>query len=173
MQHPPDREYDPKYMRKKDMSLSGKVSLWGCISAQGLGQFAFYDDPLNAEGYVSILKNNLKNSYSKLFTPGAWFFQHDNWAVHRAAPTRTHLFTTGIEVLKWPPYSPDLNPIENLWNDLKRRVYARHPKTIVQLKKFIMAEWKATTVQYASNLCRSMPVRLELLVANGGHRVKY
>ena len=78
-----------------------------------------------------------------------------------------------IDLIDWPAWSPDLNPIENLWNDLKRRVYAHHPQTMEELEDFIGIEWQATDINFMSHICKSMPHRLQLLRDNHGHKISY
>ena len=76
-------------------------------------------------------------------------------------------------MLDWPPYSPDLNPIENLWNDVKRRVEKRNAKNVAQLKLALEEEWKATEQAYITKLVHSMPTRCQLVVTKKGWMTGY
>ena len=69
--------------------------------------------------------------------------------------------------------SGHLNPIENLWNVLKARVYARFPQTMEELEEFIREEWAATDLNFISRICRNMPRRLQLVIENNGHKISY
>ena len=75
-----------------------------------------------------------------------------------------------INVLEWPAYSPDMNPTENIFGILARRVYMnnRQYDDVDQLKSSIEKEWKALETEFLQKLVDSMPNRLfELTKANG------
>jgi len=172
VQRPVGAALDPKYTLKTER-LKGKVSLWGCICAGGLGHAELYVDSLDARRYQSILALNLVNSAHQFWPRGQWWFQQDNWTVHTAGTSQAWFHNHGIDLIDWPAWSPDLNPIENLWNDLKRRVYAHHPQTMEELEEWIGKEWAATDLNFISHICRSMPQRLQLLRDNNGHKISY
>ena len=71
--------------------------------------------------------------------------------------------------------SPDLNPIENLWNIVKTRVEERMPKNISELETFMMEEWENTSDIVLINLVELMKKRCKLIIiiANNGERIPY
>ena len=83
------------------------------------------------------------------------------------------LFGKEVQTLDFPPYSPDLNPIENLWNDLKRRVEQHNATDIEQLEQHLGDEWQATSTDFLANLVDSMPSRCKAVIASEGHLTKY
>jgi hypothetical protein len=165
---------DAKYLAQKPQPrLEGAVWLWGCFCADGLGHAELYDGTLDAAWYQRLLSLNLVKSAHTFWPIGQWWYQQDNASPHTAGTTRAWFHNHGVDVIDFPPWSGDLNPIENLWNDLKRRVYARHPQTMEELELFIREEWAATSLDYCRHTCLSMPRRLRMLIENKGHKVRY
>jgi hypothetical protein len=76
-------------------------------------------------------------------------------------------------MIDFPAYSPDLNPMENLWNDIARRVESRPASTIEQLQDVIAEEWEATDVNLLHKLARSMPDRCQAVIDAKGDHIKY
>lgn len=93
--------------------------------------------------------NAFRDPVSKKAVPrGHWIFMQDGAKAHTAKDTLKMLADKGVNTLSnWPPHSPDLNPIENLWHTLKQRVARRTPTTQAQLNAAVRAEWKALTLE--------------------------
>ena len=78
-----------------------------------------------------------------------------------------------VETLNWPPNSPDLNPIENLWGILKVAVSKRFPTTKEQLVEAISLEWENLSSETVQNLILSMPKRIKEVLKNKGQKCNY
>lgn len=169
---PRGRAFDPEFVDEQPR-LQGAVWLWGCFCANGLGHAELYEGTLDAVKYQRILSLNLVKSAHTFWPSGQWWYQQDNASPHTAGTSRAWFHTHGVDLIDFPPWSSDLNPIENLWNDLKRRVYAHHPKTMDELEHWIAKEWVATELDYCKRTCLSLPYRLQLVVASKGHKIKY
>ncbi|GFU66957.1 transposable element Tc3 transposase [Trichonephila clavipes] len=68
---------------------------------------------------------------------------NDNARPHRTLAVEELLESEDITRMDWPAYSPDLNPIEHVWNALGRRIAARlhHPENTQKLKQMLIEEW--------------------------------
>ena len=99
-------------------------------------------------------------------------FQHDNARPHVARVCQDFLANNNIVPLDWPPYSPDLSPIEHLWDELDRRVRRRRntPNTLRQLQTALLEEWENIPMKKINALVNSMQRRIRAVInARGGH----
>lgn len=108
-------------LRRKRHSGGGGLMVHGLISLGGKFEVRRVDGYINAEKYIQILDEII--IYIKNKRNSNFILMHDNAPPHRARITKDFLDNKRIERLNWPPYSPDLNIIENLWGILSQKVY--------------------------------------------------
>lgn len=150
------------------------LMVWGCISATGPACIEILRGNVDARRYVDILSTNLIPYIDSvpLATLPSSSFQHDNAPPHRAWFTRRFLEEEGITVPAWPPLSPDLNPIEDVWALMKKEVRRKRPHTLADLEDSIRASWvRVVTPRLCERLYASMKIRLDQVIARkGGHQ---
>ena len=102
-------------------------------------------------------------------------FEQDGATAHKSK-TNTFLLNALFKNGGWiqnPPNSPDLAyPIETVWAIIKPRVKRRDPKTIEELKKFLMEEWNSIPKDMVQNLCRGYLERVKKVVEIEGGRIE-
>ena len=98
--------------------------------------------------------------------------QQDNARPHVARICRDYLQAQHVDPLEWPPYSPDLSPIEHLWDEIDRRIRRRPqaPQNLQQLTDAIIEEWDRLPQRKINTLVLSMHKRIRAAtLARGGH----
>lgn len=103
------------------------------------------------------------------------YFQHDGAPSHTAKSVTKWLDDHDVQIVgPWPGSSPDLNPIENLWVQMKRKVAACNPSSADHLKDIVRRVWVTeTSPEACRTLARSMPRRIARVLAAKGHGTKY
>ncbi|GFW18004.1 transposable element Tcb2 transposase [Trichonephila clavipes] len=96
----------------------------------------------------------------------------DNARPHRARIVEEYLEDHGLERMEWPARSPDLNPIEHLWDNLGREVAALNPppRSLHELKQGLLCVWSSLPIPVSDNLINSMGNRCrQCIQVRGGH----
>ncbi len=130
----------------------GSIMLWGCFSAAGTGRLVAIEGKMNAAKYRDILDENLLQSAQDLRLGRRFTFQQDNDPKHTAKITKEWLHNNSVTVLEWPSQSPDLNPIEYLWRDLKMAVHQRLPSNLTDLERICKEECRGSPNPGVKNL---------------------
>ncbi|GMR38361.1 hypothetical protein PMAYCL1PPCAC_15769 [Pristionchus mayeri] len=101
-----------------------KVQVWASMSRAGPGDLVFFDrhERLNAPSYTDILSSHLLPYLDRTYGRSNCFFMQDGASSHTARSTMSQLDAWGVRVFDWAPSSPDLNPIEFLWREVKHHL---------------------------------------------------
>lgn len=147
----------------------GNIKIWGCFSSAGTGNFEFIDGIMDQYVYRDILKRNIKKSALQLGLGRRFVFQQDNDPKHTAKRITSFFKKTGVNVLKWPAQSPDLNPIEHLWDHLERVIRKHKISSKNELKDRLKEAWHEVQPDITKKLVSSMRNRcIAVIKANGG-----
>lgn len=153
-----------------------KVIIWSCFSSRGPGRSHVVECPMNTEWYVEdIIDHRILPQMNEWFPNGEGIFQQDNAPCHVSKRSRERFRDLGIILLDWPPASPDMNPIENLWGIVKKRVLKEKPRTKNQIIATFLQLWHHDEAlkMVMQSLIASMPKRVSALVESKGFHTKY
>ncbi len=143
----------------------GGVIVWGIFSWHILSPLVPIKHRLNTTVYLSIVADHVHpfNDYSVPSSDG--YFQQDNAPCHKAQIISDWFLEHDNEftLLKWPPQSPDLNPIEHLWDVVEREIHIMDVQTtnLQQLCDAIMSIWTKISEECFQHLVESMPRRIK------------
>jgi transposase len=154
----------------------GKVMIWGCITYEGVGIACKIDDILDAELYSEILRHELMDTIDYYQMDCAdTIFQQDNDPKHTSHKAQDALDEIGLDVMEWPAQSPDLNPIEQYWNHLKKQMRERKKiyATKGELWEALQEELDVINKDLCQKLIASMPERVQAVIKAKGGYTKY
>ena len=168
-------KYDPRFVKGR-VKHQQKIMVWGGFSYNGVGGFYKIDSKMEKFQYLKIVEYVGMPSALELLGPG-FIWQQDNDPKHTSLLLKEY-FGIAAEIgrctlLPWPSYSPDLNPIENLWFLVDRMAKARSCNTALDLFEALEAAWKAVPLDYLQKLIDSMPRRVQAVIKAKGSYTKY
>ena len=163
--------YAEKYT-VKTVKHSQSLMVWACFSYTGRCSLYFlpHSATMNAKRYLKVLKLHLPKA---LKSTRCRKVLQDKAPPHIAKSVQSYLKCTGINNIYLPGSSPDLNPIEHAFSQLKAKIERQTIQSLPQLKRSIKNQWKRLDQQYLKNLCTSMPRRLKAVLDRKGGMTKY
>ena len=156
-----------------------KVHAWGAFTAQGPIALVLFTENFNAKRYQQILETHLFPYISR--ANRQFCFQQDNSPIHKARAITDLFERHNIHILDWPAYSPDINPIENLWAILKGKVEKKVNLRLMKKKKLstidfqtiIRQEWEGLDDNLFLRLANSMKNRVSEVIEREGKKTDY
>lgn len=156
--------------------------IWGCMIGEELGPMVIWDKEwgnIPSKSYVEhILEEEIAPFYrEKEDNLGRVYLMEDGAFPHCAINSQNARDRYNILSLEWPAFSPDLNPIESLWHQIKTHIsklpFEDRPSTVEGMKICIQRTWRYLSEHEhltTHNLVSSMPDCIQAVIAaNGGH----
>lgn len=145
--------------------------VWGCIYKNGVGPLVLIEGIMRKEQYLNILQQNLPKVIQNMgIAPKKCIFQQDNDPKHTSILVKNWMEKQNFQSLKWPPQSPDMNPIENLWSYVKSQLakYAVPPNGMMELWERTKDVWYSIPPEMVLRYTQSMPNRITELKKSKG-----
>lgn len=159
---------------QRTVKSQASVQVWGAFSSKGVSMLKRVQGNLNSQRYQAEIINDIKNVCECLVFPDKdYIFQQDLASCHNSLSTRQFLEDNNVKVLDWPGNSPDCNPIENIWNHLKRTLSGRMPTKSQAIWDVINREWHKLSTTFLKKLIHSMPRRIKAVIEARGGPTKY
>lgn len=172
----PGEELEPRNVQVRVKHGGKGVMVWGCITSGGVGRLERVHGLMDRYQYIAIIDDGLHDTLDDYkLTPSDIIFQQDNDSKHTARYSYNWLQENQLLPLWWPPNSPDMNIIENIWWHLGRRMLKRERKPTNQheLFQFLEEEWLCIPDGIIRDLYDSMPTRVRALFEAKGMWTKY
>ena len=141
------------------------------LTTRTVGPLEAVEGHIDYVKYLELLRNVVKPEMDASAAAGrVLVFQQDNAGPHKKDQVLAYLNNWGYEVLNWPPQSPDLSPIENIWNVMKMRLKALRPRprTKARMRNAMMDIWDELADDIRIKIVGSFRKRLRACIANKG-----
>jgi len=167
-------KYLPRFITPRLQGGGGSAGIWGCFSHAGTGVSRIYTGRINQYLYIDTLEECLLPSAQLLIGDNSPFlFQQDGAPAHTAHSVQDWFSQSNVELLPWCARSPDLNPIENIWAWMDRRMMSQQITSIEHLKEVLHETWLSIPHDLCINLIESMPRRIKECIKNKGGHFRY
>ncbi len=162
------------YVAERHGNRNACVMVWGAIHHGGKSELVIVDDTLHMDGYVGISRNQLL-PFAKATFRDNFIFVHDNATPHTGHVTANFPVQEDVNVMDWPAKSPDMNPIEHVWDKMGViiRDMGNPPTNLAQLRDAVVRAWAQIPMDDIAHLVATMPNRVAALEAAYGGNTTY
>jgi hypothetical protein len=144
-----------------------QVMVWGAIGPNFRGELQRCPPSVNGESYIEMISEKcILSVLNDMFGVMGYWWQQDNAPAHRMA---AELLPNLVKLLRWPPHSPDLSPIEHMWAIVKKRLRGRRFANEDELFAAMSEAWNAIPMKKINKLVQSFLARCKVCVDLGGH----
>ena len=168
----------------KDKNKS--VMIWACFEDDNQKSDLVFmsDDSDVKQGKITsaVYLKVLEKQMPTLWESGLIYMQ-DEASIHTACIIKRWLTDNEIEMVDWPPYSPDLNLIQHVWKHLKEWIHEHYPELEIltdsdwMIKKYMIETlqetWTALNDEFLENLIESMKKQIKIVIKTDDWHTKY
>lgn len=171
------QRYEPRFLAGKRQNGGGKLMIWSYISWNGVGPLEFIEGGMDGPKYKRLLHRHvLPHCLTQMGPNGeVHTYMDDGASCHNCDLVIDYCAEKGIKRPDWPANSPDMNPIEWVWGDMKLKLSAlpQKPASIAELKLILTRIWGEYTVEYIQKLYGTMENRIQTLIAKNGANTNF
>ena len=180
VRRPLGTRFDRRFIHHIERSGRRSVSVWGMLTADGLGPLVRINGHLNALGYMDILEDHalpfINNFYEPFMNGNDMFWLEDSSPIHRAHIVQDFFnLNFNANRIPTPSRSLDLNSIEQVWAEIKKRNNKKHFSNENELWNAVEQEWLnlGNNADFCFNFVHSLPNRLRQVINNEGGSTRY
>ncbi|PIA15880.1 hypothetical protein COEREDRAFT_81612 [Coemansia reversa NRRL 1564] len=140
------------------------LTVWACMTYDGLGYICKLDDDMDQALYVDILKDELQRTISYYdIDPKEALLQQNNMPVNHTKAVTEWIDSQPYGVLEWPLGSADLNPLWGVWSLIRHEIHYDYPtpKTVSEMWDKVQDLWRDVDVHICRDIIDRMPAHLE------------
>ncbi|CAD6191162.1 unnamed protein product [Caenorhabditis auriculariae] len=171
VRRPIGSRYHPKYQLPTVKHGGGSCMVWGAFSGSGIGPLHRVNGIMDKHVYKDILQNQML-PHLRAMGRGS-VYQQDNDPKHTSLFVKDWFKSRRVNVMGWPSQSPDLNPIEHLWEELERRCANKRAKNCNEKFSQLLSEWNQIPMSTIDTLLNSMQRRCQAVIDARGFATKY
>ena len=175
----PGEEYEEKNLKPSFKSGRTLIGVWSCFCGNKMGPLVIIEKGgrMTRKRYLATLQEHFIPFYKRMvekYGPNM-IMQEDNALWHTAKVVRNYMREQRIPQLQWPPQSPDLSPIKNLWKKIKNMIgKIRHKiKNIGMMERALAEVWPQIKPETLEKLTGTMDKRINACIKNMGGATKY
>jgi transposase len=160
--------YNPGTFHQQE-KFAKSIMVWGAIGKGWRSPLIVVKGNLNTEGYLNLLQENkILDQLNEKYGERKYNFQYDGAPAHRSKKAIEWLQDRANSIPDWPPNSPDLSVIENLWGILKAKLAVRDPQNLKEMEQYLMEEWLNIDQKTIDKLIAETPGRFQMVTIEKG-----
>ena len=170
-----ENAYEDRFLNRRELFGGGGILVWGGITHDAKTELMIIQGNLNGMRYTNEILDGPVRLFAGAMGQNDMIFVDDNARPHRNHIANQYVDENSINRMEWPAKSPDLNPIENVWGLMKRRISRRltNEHTLNDLRAMVLEEWERIPLQTIRRCISSMRRRAEAVIAADGGHTRY